>query len=98
MEHVGANQSRMLVFRHWLDVAEFIVAFSYAYDWLYNAWNTTERKVIRQSIIDLGLKKGLKAHESRAWFLSVNGNWNCKCAFVPTFFWKELTCLIWPNT
>ena len=30
------------------------------------------------SIVDLGLKKGLEAHEENAWFLSVKGNWNCK--------------------
>lgn len=29
------------------------------------------------SIISLGLKKGLEAYETNAWFLSVNGNWNC---------------------
>ena len=29
------------------------------------------------SMINLGLKKGLEAHESGAWFLGVKGNWNC---------------------
>jgi len=60
-------------------VAEFLIAFSFAYDWLYDAWNEVERDAIKWSIIDLGLKKGLEAHEQNAWFLSVKGNWNCKC-------------------
>lgn len=59
-------------------MAEFLIAFSFAYDWLYDAWNEVERDAIMWSIIDLGLKKGLEAHEQNAWFLSVKGNWNCK--------------------
>ncbi|KAH8821971.1 hypothetical protein F5884DRAFT_746259 [Xylogone sp. PMI_703] len=63
---------------HWLDVGEFIIAFAYAYDWLYNAWNTTQRDAIMWSIISLGLQKGIDAYDADMWFLSVNGNWNCE--------------------
>jgi hypothetical protein len=62
----------------WLDVGEFLAAFSYAYDWLYDAWTPQQRESIMLSIISLGLKKGLEAHDSNAWFLSVRGNWNFK--------------------
>jgi hypothetical protein len=62
---------------HWLDVGEFIVAFAYAYDWLYDAWNQTQRDAIMWSIIELGLEKGVAAYSSNAWFLTTNGNWNC---------------------
>ncbi|KAK3372915.1 hypothetical protein B0T24DRAFT_649069 [Lasiosphaeria ovina] len=62
---------------HWLDVGEFLVAFAYAYDWLYDAWSLEERTAIMWSMINLGLKKGLEAHESGARFLGVEGNWNC---------------------
>lgn len=79
------------------------MAFSYAYDWLYDAWNTTERNAIRHSMVELGLKKGLEAHENHAWFLSVKGNWNCKflcgrfrfsleCA-EPTGYWRNSQAL-----
>ena len=64
--------------RHWLDVGEFLVAFAYAYDWLYDAWTPAERAAIMWSIVSLGLSKGLDAHKSGAWFLSVRSNWNCK--------------------
>ncbi|QGA19359.1 hypothetical protein EYB26_007048 [Talaromyces marneffei] len=62
---------------HWLDVGEFLVAFSYAYDWLYDAWTHQQREALMWSMISLGLKKGLEAYDSNAWFLSVRGNWNC---------------------
>ena len=64
--------------RHWLDVAEFIVAFSYAYDWMYDAWTDTQRDAIMWSIITLGLDKGMDAYTQDSWFLSVHGNWNCE--------------------
>lgn len=62
---------------HWLDVGEFIVAFSYAYDWLYDAWTEQQRTAIMWSIIELGLQKGLQAYSTNMWFLTTNGNWNC---------------------
>lgn len=62
---------------HWLDVAEFTVAFAIAYDWLYDAWTPEQRNAIMWSIITLGLQKGLESHANNAWFLTTNGNWNC---------------------
>jgi len=29
------------------------------------------------TMLDLGLKKGLEAYQSSAWFLRVKSNWNC---------------------
>lgn len=66
--------------RHWLDVGEFLMAFAYAYDWLYDAWTPAQRESIMWSILSLGLGKGLEAFESpieEGWFSSVRGNWNC---------------------
>ncbi|KAI8455197.1 chondroitin AC/alginate lyase [Phakopsora pachyrhizi] len=62
---------------HWLDVAEFTIGFAIAYDWLYDAWTADQRNAIMWSIINLGLKKGIESHETNAWFLTTNGNWNC---------------------
>ncbi|PVI03407.1 hypothetical protein DM02DRAFT_640692 [Periconia macrospinosa] len=56
---------------------DFLVAFSFAYDWLYEAWTPTERETIMWSIIKLGLEKGIEAFEQNDWFLSAKGNWNC---------------------
>ena len=59
-----------------------MTAFAYAYDWLYHAWNETQRDAIMWSIISLGLKKGLEAYETNMWFLSVKGNWNCLASSI----------------
>ncbi|KAK0702152.1 hypothetical protein B0H67DRAFT_676190 [Lasiosphaeris hirsuta] len=48
---------------HWPDVGEFIVAFSYAYDWLYDAWSAAQGDALMWSIIDLGLRKGQASYE-----------------------------------
>lgn len=63
--------------RHWLDVGEFLIAFAFAYDWLHDAWTSSERDYIMSSIIKFGLEKGASAYDRDEWFLSVNGNWNC---------------------
>lgn len=64
--------------RHWLDVGEFLVAFAYAYDWLYDAWTPSQREAIMWSIIRLGLEKARESFDNNEWFLAVKGNWNCK--------------------
>lgn len=64
--------------RHWLDVGEFLVAFSFAYDWLFDAWTFQQRKAIMWSMISLGLEKALKAYDDDVWFLHVKSNWNCE--------------------
>lgn len=44
---------------HFLDTAELSLAFSYGYDWFYDAWNTTQRTLIREAIVNLALLPGL---------------------------------------
>jgi hypothetical protein len=63
--------------RHWLDTGEFLTSFAFAYDWLYDAWNSSQRNAIMWTMISLGLRKAIDAYAEDAWFLSVNGNWNC---------------------
>lgn len=70
---------------HFLDLAEFTLAFAYAYDWMYDAWTEDQRNAIMWSMINLGLSFGLKSYEdseaqaSYGWWQSTNGNWNCVC-------------------
>ncbi|KAM0751042.1 hypothetical protein T439DRAFT_288209, partial [Meredithblackwellia eburnea MCA 4105] len=71
--------------QHWLDLAEFTVAFGIGYDWFYDAWTTEQRTAIMWSIIELGLKYGLEVYQgasaasSYSWWDKVDGNWNCVC-------------------
>jgi len=68
---------------HFLDVAEFTAAFAYAYDWMYDAWNQTQRDAIMWSILNLGLSYGLNSYTNTnsgySWWQTTNGNWNCVC-------------------
>lgn len=58
-------------------MSEFTLAFAVAYDWLYDQWTPDQREAIKWSIITLGLEKGLSAYDETAFWVSVNGNWNC---------------------
>jgi hypothetical protein len=53
--------------RQILDSAEMTAAFAIAYDWLYDAWTPEQRQIIRQSIINLGLKPALTAYATQKW-------------------------------
>ncbi|OBZ79527.1 hypothetical protein A0H81_01229 [Grifola frondosa] len=67
---------------HFLDTAEFTAAFGYAYDWLYDAWNDTQREQIRTSMVFYGLETGLNAFSNSTtgwWADNIEGNWNCVC-------------------
>jgi hypothetical protein len=61
---------------HWLDTGEFILAFAYAYDWVYDAWTADQRTAIMWSMLNLGLSRRLAAG---LWWETANGNWNCVC-------------------
>ncbi|KAI0123629.1 hypothetical protein BJ170DRAFT_712668 [Xylariales sp. AK1849] len=63
--------------QHWLDIGEFLVAFAFAYDWLYEAWTPEQRNAIMWSLISLRLAKALKAYEDDVCFLHARLNWNC---------------------
>jgi hypothetical protein len=39
-----------------LDAGELTLAFAYAFDWMYDAWNQTQRDAIMWSIINNGLQ------------------------------------------
>ncbi|KAK4704474.1 diacylglycerol diphosphate phosphatase / phosphatidate phosphatase, partial [Phenoliferia sp. Uapishka_3] len=72
---------------HFLDLAEFTVAFAMAYDWFFDAWTPTQKEAIMWSILELGLKYGYQAYAEPttagadySWWTSVNGNWNCVCS------------------
>ena len=67
---------------HFLDVAEFTVALAFGYDWLYDSLGEESRKIIRQAIIDKGLKPSLA--KKGTWWIKGNNNWNqvCHCGMV----------------
>ncbi|MGC8667566.1 MAG: heparinase II/III domain-containing protein [Chthonomonadales bacterium] len=67
---------------HFLDTAEMTHAVAIGYDWLYPALTAEEREVIRQAIVQKGLRPGLQAYEGKApwkWWTTVSHNWNQVC-------------------
>jgi hypothetical protein len=57
-----------------LSTAEMTAAFAIGYDWLYEAWTVEQRQVLRQAIINLGLKPGLSAYTWQKWPRLVNNH------------------------
>lgn len=66
---------------HFLDTAEMMAAYAFAYDWMYDAWSDEERAEIIDWIVTYGLSPGMKLYQTnQAWWSQEkngNGNWNC---------------------
>ncbi len=62
---------------HFLDVAEMTMALSIGYDWLYRELSPKSRKIIREAIIEKGLKSSLDTNYT--WWLTSSNNWNQVC-------------------
>jgi hypothetical protein len=60
---------------HFLDVAEMTAAVGVGYDWLYSELDEPTRKLLRDAIVEKGLKASLK---SNSWTRATN-NWNQVC-------------------
>jgi hypothetical protein len=78
---------------HFLDTAELTHALAIGYDWLFEHWTDRQRAVIRNAIIEKGLKPAAAAYETappqagppagatraHGWWTSVEHNWNQVC-------------------
>ncbi|MGQ1946166.1 heparinase II/III domain-containing protein [Geofilum sp. OHC36d9] len=64
-----------------LDVAEMTMAMSIGYDWLYNDLPNETKEIVKQAI----LEKGLKQATDDSWWLKVDHNWNQVCNASITF-------------
>ncbi|HSL87008.1 MAG TPA: hypothetical protein VK861_08750, partial [Bacteroidales bacterium] len=62
---------------HFLDVAEMTMAAAIGYDWLYKALPKDSREIVRNAIIEKGLKPSLLP-ENSGW-LKATHNWNQVC-------------------
>lgn len=61
---------------HFLDVAEMTTAVGIGYDWLYPCLNPESRCLIREAIVEKGLKPSF---EGEPWWVQANNNWNQVC-------------------
>ncbi len=58
--------------KHFLDTAEMTMTMAVGYDWLYHEMTEDERQIVRDAIINHGLKAALKYKGG----LNSNNNWN----------------------
>lgn len=65
--------------RHFLDTAEMTHALAIGYDWLHDTWTDSQRATIRQAIVEMGLKPGLKVYQSGRGWPQGSHNWNQVC-------------------
>jgi hypothetical protein len=70
---------------HFLDTAEMTHAFAIAYDWMHMTLNPEDKRMIRNAIVEKGLRQGIATGYRRgpdgkpgAWALSRH-NWNQVC-------------------
>jgi hypothetical protein len=62
---------------HFLDVAEMTMAMSIGYDWLYNQLSTENKTIIREAILNLGIRPATDEKYNK-WLKNTN-NWNQVC-------------------
>lgn len=65
--------------RHFLDTAEMTTALAVGYDWLFDVISPEDRRVIRQAIVELGLRPGIDVYRSGGWWSKGDNNWNQVC-------------------
>ena len=64
---------------HFLDTAEMTFAFSLAYDWLFDRWTDDQRRLMREAMIEKGLKPGLEVYRRDRGWVRAHNNWNQVC-------------------
>lgn len=64
---------------HFLDTAEMCHAFAIGYDWLYDALSPKDRRIIKEAIVEKGLKPAMKVYEKDGWWAKTIYNWNQVC-------------------
>ena len=52
--------------KHFLDVGEMTYAFALGYDWLFDYWNSDQKRIIKSAIIEKGLSRALLAYQKLA--------------------------------
>ena len=64
---------------HFLDTAVMTHACAIGYDWLFLHWSDQQRRVLREAIIEKGLKPALKVYSRSNGWHTQSHNWNQVC-------------------
>ncbi|MCJ7449227.1 MAG: heparinase II/III family protein [Bacteroidales bacterium] len=68
---------------HFLDVAEMTMGVAIGYDWLYKELSAESRNIIKEAIVEKGLKPSFLSANN--WWVSSSNNWNQVCNAGMTF-------------
>ncbi len=68
---------------HFLDVGEMTMALAIGYDWLYDELSDQTKKLVREAVVEKGLKQSY--NDDYNWFLKSEHNWNQVCNAGMTF-------------
>jgi hypothetical protein len=64
---------------HFLDTAEMTHAAALGYDWLYDLLTPDQRAIVKQAIVEKGLRPALACYQKGGWWVSSPFNWNQVC-------------------
>jgi hypothetical protein len=64
---------------HFLDTAEMCHAFAIGYDWLYDFLTADDRRVVKEAIVEKGLKPAMEVYKKGGWWTETIYNWNQVC-------------------
>ncbi len=67
---------------HFLDTAEMTAGVAIGYDWLYEALDDAQRRILEEAIVRHGLEPGLRSYEGKSdygWWVTKHNNWNQVC-------------------
>ena len=65
--------------RHFLDTAEMTHAFAIGYDWLYDFWSPDQRRVLREALLEKGIRLANDIEAKETWWARSQFNWNQVC-------------------
>lgn len=68
--------------RHFLDPAEMMTGVAIAYDWCYEYWSEEQRRLMEESMLNMGLKEGELFYEFKGTgtqWQTINNNWSFVC-------------------
>lgn len=61
---------------HFLDVGDFARCVAYAYDWMYDYWTDSQKRIIRNAIVRNGFKPAMLYWRQEYFFFTETSNWN----------------------
>ena len=64
---------------HFLDVAEMTTALAFAYDWMYQDWSIETKKILKDAILNKGIKAGISNQLPNTNWYKTENNWNQVC-------------------